>query len=112
MASFVADPNDIETYRDNTVEEIETFCSYLKEVQLGPTMPGKICDMDSQQFAASMVFHIIFSQEEYAAGKWEKTSPFSTAEHKKLLACMVESAKLVFGEEEYARWYESRKSRE
>ncbi len=113
MASFVADPDDIETYRDNTIEEIEYFCSCLKEVQRdSPSMPGKVCGMDYQQMAAASVFHTIIEQEEYAAGKWEATSPFSTEEHKKLLACMVESAKLVFGEEEYERWYKSRKLRE
>jgi hypothetical protein len=65
--------------------------------------------MDFQQMAASTIAHMIIQQEEYAAGKWEKTSPFSTEEHKKLLACMVESAKLVFGEEDYEQWYKSRK---
>ena len=109
MASFVADPNDVETYRDNTVDEINYFCSCLKEVQRDePSLPGKICGMDWQQMSAASIFDLIFEQEKYAAGKWKATSPFSTEEHKKLLNCMEESAKLVFGEE-YETWYKARK---
>ena len=110
MGKYKPTQEDIETYRDNTIDEIDMFCTALKEVQRdSPSLPIKLCGMDWQQMSAATIFHFIFEQEEYAAGEFEATSPFSTEEHKKLLACMIESAKLVFGEEEYGKWYESRK---
>lgn len=111
MGKYKPTKEDIETYRRNTVDEIDYFCSCLKEVQQDePSVPGRMCGMDYQQMAAATIFHFIIQQEEYADGVWKDTSPFSTEEQKKLLDCMVTAAKLVFGEEEYERWYKSRKS--
>src|SRR5689334_2819451 len=89
-------------YLENRNETLGLFKSSLKEVQLdSPSVSGKMCGMDFQQFSALTVFNTILEQEEYT----RNTSPWVDQEEERIiLSDLIKQAKEVFGDQ-YDNWY-------
>lgn len=89
-------------YLENRNETLGLFKSSLEEVQRdSPSVSGKICGMDFQQFSALTVFNTILEQEEYTRNK----SPWVDQEEERIiLGDLIKQAKEVFGDQ-YDNWY-------